>query len=347
MLALDTVQVYARPLAVCVFVAGTCFGVRRPTPLAVFLAKAFAVAFGASELIASDLVSFRFHGEHSPRDFSIHVKGLASVRVNEPATPVAAGIVLWWAVWMARAVRDMYIYYMLGRDDFWERALAPPREEARAPPRHQRTDEEVKEVVAFMALARNFDRLRFGVKVLREQRRRRAQRAADQVREDPRMAGDESPPSSTMDDHRGMQAAASSSSLPPSALRKASRSSSTERVRFRHEVAEYFHYECESLSADETPMQSNDRAMTEVECLQELQEWLGRVDAFVTAQMQSTSAEAGAEAAQEGPMSTSLPPPAAPSPSVQGLTDPSPSVQDRIGKGIFSAVAADAEEYNN
>ena len=74
MLALDTVQVYARPLAVCVFVAGTCLGVRRPTPLAVFLAKAFAVAFGASELIASDLVSFRFHGEHSPRDFSIHVK---------------------------------------------------------------------------------------------------------------------------------------------------------------------------------------------------------------------------------------------------------------------------------
>ena len=161
------------------------------------------------------------------------------------------------------------------------------------------------------------------------------------------MAGDESPPSSAIDDDGGVQTAVSSSSLPPSALGEASRSSSTERVGFREEVAEDFHYECEALSSEGTPMQSNDRAMTEVECLQELQEWLGRVDAFVTAQMQSTSAEAGAEAAQEGPMSTSLPPPAAPSPSVQGLTDPPPSVQDRVGKGIFSAVAADAEEYNN
>ena len=161
------------------------------------------------------------------------------------------------------------------------------------------------------------------------------------------MAGDESPPSSTMDDHRGMQAAASSSSLPPSALRKASRSSSTERVRFRHEVAEHFHYECESLSSEGTPMQSNDRAMTEVECLQELQEWLGRVDAFVTAQMQSTSAKTGAEAAHDAPMSTSPPSPAAPSPSVQGFTDPPPSVPDRVGKGNFSVVAADAEECNN
>ena len=104
---LDTMLEYVRPLAVCVIVAGVCFGMRRPTPLAVFLAKSFALAFGADELIASGLISIRLHGEHSPRDLSIRIKGLASVRVHEPLTPVAAIIVLVWAAWMAVAVRDL------------------------------------------------------------------------------------------------------------------------------------------------------------------------------------------------------------------------------------------------
>ena len=281
MQALHEVAATVRPLAVCALVAGTCFLVREPTPRAVFLAKFFALAFGASELKASDLIAIRLHGEYSPRDFSIRVKGLAGVRVHEPATPVAAGIVLVWAMWMARAVRDLYIHHVLGRDDFWEPALearAPPREEARAPSRHQRTDEEVAEIVAFTALVRSFDNLRFGVKVLREQRKRRAQRA-DNLRGHPRAAADEVPPSSVFRDHRGMQAAASSSlppsalrtasrspssalrgsrgmqaaassSLPPSALRTASRSSdarslSNESVRFRSEIEEYFQYDSE------------------------------------------------------------------------------------------------------
>ena len=165
---LDPVLPYVRPLAVCVLVAGTCLGVRAPTPLAVILAKSWALAFGASELIASDLISIHLHGEYSPRDLSIRVKGLASVRVHEPATPVAAIIVLVWATWMAVVVRDLSrAATLLDRDDFWElcweRARATAREEARAPARHQRTDEEVKEVVARMALARSFDFLRICV----------------------------------------------------------------------------------------------------------------------------------------------------------------------------------------
>ena len=186
MQGLDPVLPYVRPLAVCVLVAGTCLGVRAPTPLAVILAKSWALAFGASELIASDLISIRLHGEYSPRDLSIRVKGLVALRVREPATPVAAIIVVVWATWMAVVVRDLSrAAALFSRDDFWElcweRARATAREEARAPARHQRTDEEVKEVVARMALARSFDFLRIGVRVLREQRERRAQRAADQV----------------------------------------------------------------------------------------------------------------------------------------------------------------------
>ena len=141
------------------------------------------------------------------------------------------------------------------------------------------------------------------------------------------MAGDGSPPSSEVDDHRGMQAA-SGSSLPPSALRTASRSSSGERVRFRGEVAEYFHYECEALSPEGTPMQSNDRATTEVESLHELLEWLHRVDKFVTAQMLNASAENGAQASQAARMSTSSPARAEPSSSGQGLTNLQPSVHE-------------------
>jgi len=79
----------------------------------------------------------------------------------------------------------------------------------------------------------------------------------------------------------------------------------------------------------DTPVQSNDGAMTELDRLHDLLEWLNRVDKFVTAQMQSTSANSGAAAAHEARMSTSPPPPA-------------PSVQDHVGKGNFSVVAANA-----
>ena len=94
-------------------------------------------------------------------------------------------------------------------------------------------------------------------------------------------------------------------------------------------------------------MQSNDRAMTEVEELQELLEWLGRVDAFVTAQMESTSAETGAEAAQEAPMSTSPPPPAAPSTSGQGWTDPLSSGEDCVKKAFPPLSPPTPTEENN
>ena len=115
----------------------------------------------------------------------------------------------------------------------------------------------------------------------------------------------------------------------PSASRFATRlpnktrpqSSSGERVRFRSEIAEYFHYECEALSSEDTPMQPNDRATTEVERLHELLGWLNRVDKFVAAQMLSASgAENGAEAAQTADISTPSPPRVAPSSPGQSLS---------------------------
>jgi len=229
-------------------VVGTCFGVRKPTWTAVILAKLLAIGLGAMEVIASERI--RYYGEHSPRDLALRIRGLAIVRVHDVATLVAAILVVAWAIWMGIVIRDLLRrpFPTFGsRDGF--------REQACASSRHQRTVSEVNECVRIMALARNFDRLRSAVKVLRAQRerKRREKREADEVREHPLVrAADESSPSFQEKGGRGMQSA-SASSLPRSALRCASSSgrltssgrSTSKSVRIRDDIVDcrYYCYE--------------------------------------------------------------------------------------------------------
>jgi len=239
-------------LAACLILAGTYFGVQRlPSPVALFLAKAFALALGASELVAGDLITVQFHGVHGPRDVSFRVKGLGAVRVHDVGTLTAAIIVLAWAIWMAVVVRDLL------------RWRAPVfvhdncAEETRAPPRYQRSTEGTKEAARIMALSRNFERMRIAVKVRRERREwrenrrtRRDQPEADEVWDAP-----SAPCSEGDDDHSGMHSASSPSS-PASILRSASSLSSAGRsspasrssVRFRHEISELRYFDCLLLS---------------------------------------------------------------------------------------------------
>ena len=170
---------HVRPVVVAFIVAGTCFGVRKPTWSAVILAKLLALCLGASELIASERISIRYHGEYSPRDVSLRIRGLVAVRVHDPATLVAGMLIVAWAIWMAVTARDLLRRPFPGfiRDYFLL--------QARAATRRQRTVTEVKEGVRMKTLARNFDQLRLVVKVLRarrKQRRQREQRAADEAR---------------------------------------------------------------------------------------------------------------------------------------------------------------------
>jgi hypothetical protein len=231
----------ARPAAVAFVVVGTCFGVRKPTWSAVILAKLLAIGLGASEVIASERISFRYHGEHSPRDLSVRIRGLAIVRVHDFGTLVAAGLVVAWAVWMGVVIRDLLRLRPI-RDD--------KRKQTRAPPRHQRAVSEANERGRIMALARNFDQLRSAVKVHQAQRkqREREQREADEAREHPPVgAADESPPCYQSNGDRGKQSA-STSSLPQSALRSASASSghsTSKRVRIL-DIVDYRSYVCET-----------------------------------------------------------------------------------------------------
>ena len=166
--ALETVLVYVRPLAVCY---ARLFEQALDTVLAYVRPHAVCVAKQV-ELALGNFISLQFHGEHSPRDLSLCVKGLASVRIYEPATPVATIIVLVWANWMAVALRDLARASTLLRgDNLWERLRAPPREEVRAPSQRP-CDTKDKRAECVIMLARSFDRLRFGVEVIREQRER-------------------------------------------------------------------------------------------------------------------------------------------------------------------------------
>jgi hypothetical protein len=248
---LSGVLEYARPVTVAFVVVGTCFGVRKPTWTAVILAKLLAIGLGAMEVIASERISIRYYGEHSPRDLALRIRGLAIVRVHDVATLVAAILVVAWAIWMGVVIRDLLRrpFPTFGfRDGF--------REQACASLRHRRTVSEVDECVHIMALARNFDRLRSAVKMLRAQRerKRRKKREADEVREHlPVGAADESSPSFQEKGGRGMQSA-STSSLPRSALRSASasgrltssRRSSPKSVRIRDETMDCRYYCCET-----------------------------------------------------------------------------------------------------
>jgi hypothetical protein len=256
------VRQYVQTLAACLILAGTYCGVQRPSPVALFLAKAFALAFGASELIAGDLITVQFHGVHGPRDLSFRVKGLGAVRVNDVGTLTAAIIVLAWAIWMAVVVRDLLRWRVPAfvHDNF--------AEQTRAPLRHQRTTEETKEAVRIMASSRNLERMRIAVKVRREwrewrakQRTRRDQPEADEVWRDAPGA----PCSKRNDDHSGMQSASSPAS-PASILRSASEASSLSSagrsspagrrsVRFRYEISELRYYDCEASPSHDMQLQ--------------------------------------------------------------------------------------------
>jgi hypothetical protein len=206
------------------------------------------------EVTASERISIRCYGKHSPRDLALRIRGLAIVRVHDVATLVAGILVVAWAIWMGVVIRDLLRrpFPTFGsRDDF--------REQACAPSRHQRTVSEVNECVRIMALARNFDRLRSAVKVLRAQRerKRRKKREADEVREHPPVgAADESSPSFQEKGARGMQSA-STLSLPRSALRSASASgsstssgrSSSKSFRIRDDIIDCRYYCCETADA--------------------------------------------------------------------------------------------------
>jgi hypothetical protein len=247
-------------LAACLILAGTYFGVQRlPSPVALFLAKAFALALGASELVAGDLITVQFHGVHGPRDVSFRVKGLGAVGVHDVGTLTAAIIVLAWAIWMAVVVRDLLRWRV---PVFVHDNCA---EETRAPPRYQRSTEGTKEAARIMALSRNFERMRIAVKVRRERREwrenrrtRRDQPEADEVWRDAPSA----PCSEGDDDHSGMHSASSPSS-PASILRSASSLSSAggsspasrSSVRFRHEISELRYYDCEAGSSHDTQLQ--------------------------------------------------------------------------------------------
>jgi hypothetical protein len=278
---LSGVLEYAWPVTVAFVVVGICFGVRKPTFTAVILAKLLAIGLGAREVIASERISIRYHGEHSPRDMSLRIRGLAIVRVHDFATLVAGILVAAWAIWMCIVIRDLLRrpFPTFGsRDDF--------REQACAPSRHQRAVSEVNECVRIMALARNFDRLWCAVKVLRAQRerKRRKKREAEEAREHPPVgAADESSPSFQEKGGGGMQSA-STSPLPRSALRSASASgrstssgrSSSKSVRIRDDIVDcrYYCYETADGPTCSAAIPFSDLAQDDLEgCADAVRAW--------------------------------------------------------------------------